>query len=844
MRVEAVNYNGQYGLNMLAQTADGIWKLVGYGQRDKAEAPSFINTFVVTNKDGIEYPIPLTENIKVSNGIRLEGENDLVQLAVNVSLPENGNPILDLELTRKGTAELGKFYANFAFTGASYDKPLDPHEYMNGGAWHKSEKAETAYGEVDRSHHWFRHVRWPATMVQKESDTFAVIIHPSMIGLRGETIQNAFNLICWKDGRIQIECVERNLLPLDKWATEFIEGPPPPVNYSKPGGTAKFSFILYANATSPPYLGYRKVYDIVRDLYIKHTPEPPVYVPLSKTMKELDLWLFNRFYKYIWRNVDQDKGGFVYFCYFGTGHVETTRLWEDSVCYNWGFNNNLIGAYGFQRYYEMTGDEKYRIHARKVVDLLIKTDSMITEGPLAGAFRTCWDDDPLPFRSESNWKGGDMWWVGEEIGHEEGMQMTTVDENYTGFNAPIVPKEGYWFVDLLRSVNMAVTGYYLLDYADMTDYQPATDYAQKLGEFFLREQMPDGDWMGMWNPKSDYWDWVKEHGHEKELNNIIEGNKSQCGDALVVWFLTRLYESTHDKRYLAAAVKGMDHLYKHHILTNDYYGTEFYPGFTTGGLMDSKAPFSCFLAGMELFKVTGERKYADWAEISGDYMLLFSYCYDNPSLGENHKYGWTDCDASAEGVDHRGAWFAQDLMKYYTLTGNRKYFEDAIGMIRAWAQGQAIPEVPMMKNSPDRDRMPDHVWGLFPESHNGGPYTITGGSVDVGEGNTHFIATLADVFMKYGGLYVNTKYGHAFGIDAIDVIKQKVDSRSAELTIKNLCPTKHEIDLQTDKLIEYVEVDGKPWPNWSHTRVKSIPVSGTHKIKVIFSKGMGAKRGS
>ena len=91
------------------------------------------------------------------------------------------------------------------------------------------------------------------------------------------------------------------------------------------------------------------------------------------------------------------------------------------------------------------------------------------------------------------------------------------------------------------------------------------------------------------------------------------------------------------------------------------------------GNMDSKAPFSCFLAAMELLKVTGEKKYSEWAEIAGDYMRLFSYVYDNPLLLENHKYGWTDCDAAAEGIDHRGAWFAQDLMKYYVLSGNHDH---------------------------------------------------------------------------------------------------------------------------------------------------------------------------
>jgi hypothetical protein len=45
----------------------------------------------------------------------------------------------------------------------------------------------------------------------------------------------------------------------------------------------------------------------------------------------------------------------------------------------------------------------------------------------------------------------------------------------------------------------------------------------------------------------------------------------------------------------------------------------------------------------------------------------------------------------------------------------------------------------------------------------------------------------------------------------------------------------HEIDIQTDKLINCMEVDGKSWPNHNGTRATDIPVSGTHVIKIEFS---------
>lgn len=109
VRVEAVQYGTQYGLNVLAKDVGGKWKLVGYGQRDQAENPQLLDAFVVTDKDGKLYPIPLTRCILAAKGLKLEGANELVKLVVNVSLQNNGNPILDLELTRKGTAKLGSF---------------------------------------------------------------------------------------------------------------------------------------------------------------------------------------------------------------------------------------------------------------------------------------------------------------------------------------------------------------------------------------------------------------------------------------------------------------------------------------------------------------------------------------------------------------------------------------------------------------------------------------------------------------------------------------------------------------------------------------------------------------
>ena len=514
--------------------------------------------------------------------------------------------------------------------------------------------------------------------------------------------------------------------------------------------------------------------------------------------------------------------------------METVRLWEDSIAYNWAYQNNVVTACGLHRYYKQTGDETFKTHAQKAVDLLIKTDSMIMEGPLKYAIRTVYDDDPMPFRKESNWKAGDLYQL-DALPDADALRLTPMDKDYNGHNAPIIEKNGTWFIDLICSVNTAVTGYYLLEYSDIADYQPAAEFAEKMGLFFLNHQEKDGSWSRFYNPRSDFWDWAEKHGHTELLKRQIAKNKNQCSDGLVVWFLTRLYEKTGKDKFLEAAVKGMQHLYDKHISRNIYYGTEYHAWFAEAGLMDSKAPFVCFLAGMELYKVTGQDEYRQWAEIAGDFMRLFVYVYDNPDLTENHKHGWTDCTAAPEGIDHRGGWFAEHLMKYYALTGNRQYFTDAIGMIRSWSQGQVLADLPFIKYSASKDQIDPEVYGSFPESHNGGGWGM--GIIDVGEGCTHFLATLAEVVEKYGGLYVNTEYGDAFGIDGVDIIESIVSDSKAHLTFRNVCSETHTIEVQTDRKIARVEFDGRPWKRFSESRIYDISISGTGMLNIIFETG-------
>ena len=90
------------------------------------------------------------------------------------------------------------------------------------------------------------------------------------------------------------------------------------------------------------------------------------------------------------------------------------------------------------------------------------------------------------------------------------------------------------------------------------------------------------------------------------------------------------------------------------------------------------------------------------------------------------------------------------------------------------------------------------------------------------------------ISLSYGGLYVNTKYGHAFGLDGIEILEEKENAVGAEIRFRNICPGAHELDLKTDRHMAGVTLDGRTWSQWEGTRANGLPVSGTHTVVVTF----------
>ena len=172
------------------------------------------------------------------------------------------------------------------------------------------------------------------------------------------------------------------------------------------------------------------------------------------------------------------------------------------------------------------------------------------------------------------------------------------------------------------------------------------------------------------------------------LDGSVDSPHGSVG-AFMVLPLFDAYEVTGEKKYLDAALKGMD-----------FYLDEFErTGVTTAGALDSfcidKESAAPVLRGaLRAYDLTGDRKYLDQAVDVGYYLATWQWHYstDFPADSEAKQvgydtYGSTSVSAAHNALDHYGLYWVPEYMRLAELTGNEMWAQRARAL---WYNGTQL----------------------------------------------------------------------------------------------------------------------------------------------------------
>ena len=214
---------------------------------------------------------------------------------------------------------------------------------------------------------------------------------------------------------------------------------------------------------------------------------------------------------------------------------------------------------------------------------------------------------------------------------------------------------------------------------------PATlERCKRLAEFLIARQDADG----MLPTRFD------DNGAVQESRSRMV----QAETAPVTLFLLELYKNEPDRRYLAAARRGLAFLEREVIPDRKWYDFETFwscnPRVVSFDERTHQWPANDLAlihvpaAYLAAYSITREPHYRDVGEAVLDYLCLYQQSWTNPVLegltGDSMLLGgFTTQNSDAEWSDARQSLAGTVLMDYYRATGKEEYLERGVSALRA-----------------------------------------------------------------------------------------------------------------------------------------------------------------
>jgi len=330
----------------------------------------------------------------------------------------------------------------------------------------------------------------------------------------------------------------------------------------------------------------------------------------------------------------------------------------------------------------------------------------------------------------------------------------------------------------------AWTGYWMLRwYQELHGDLRLALAAKALADRLVSLQLGSGAWPS----------WVARHTF-KPASELRE----TAATAAVTLFLVRAHAVSGYRPYLDAARRGFDFLEREVLPESKWWDYECLVSCTgphsdqrdpDTGLFDANTMSMIWAAEAfaEMFEVTRETRFLDRGRRVVNELSLYQHLHDKPWLFAIPSFGgFTAQNRDAEQNDARQALAAPVFLRYYRLTGREDLFYRGVAALRASFTNTYLPE-----NKP--------VWAVMnlqfpwfgPNDHGfteentfhtgdpGAPFVMRASNFNWGPGSA--AAAVAEVELRYGGLYVDLSRGRAFGLDGC--LARMISSTPGDFTL-------------------------------------------------------------
>ena len=507
-----------------------------------------------------------------------------------------------------------------------------------------------------------------------------------------------------------------------------------------PAGKAGFGYFVFVSATSKPKCGYQ---DVVRFHWGRNghpnllQAEGPQSEPFSSYIRKA--WL---------QYVPQIASEVVYQGKQVTLLSQMRLAWSNKLHKaadndNW-FNvwfNSLRTAYGMHLYAQETDDTALRRLAEGNLNLALLAPQR--EGIA-----------PSIFYHDST--GGH--WV--------------ADHAWGGIN------EGKSYA----MFHNAWTNYWLLEWSQLLPERKneIMTYVRSFADFLLRQQKSSG---------------VIPSWYDAETLKPAEAFRDENAEtAGAAFFLAEFYRRSNECRYLVAAEKAMQFVFREVVPENKWFDYEtffscsrkplgFYDHHTQQHPQNTLSMHQAAEACLSLYQLTGKTEYRERGIEIMDYLCLYQQVWSPQWLSCELLGGFGVQNTDGEWSDSRQGYFAVTLAKYYELTDKKEYLERGVAALRAMFSLFESAESPRTA-----------------ENYAHASYDQLAGVTGLHWGTGSSVVSIHLLRKQYGDAYVNVGEQWGVGIDGCRIPEVRVNGDAIRVTLLDNLSTPRSLHLKFDRI--------------------------------------------
>jgi len=353
--------------------------------------------------------------------------------------------------------------------------------------------------------------------------------------------------------------------------------------------------------------------------------------------------------------------------------------------WNQAWFSSLRSAQGLYRYAKRVNNSELLGYALKTKELALSFPQK--QGFFPGLIGTEMHQVEIEGKKYNRSKGWETYYFGNS------------NRNPYTWDARVAP---YHILDMSFTANQM-----LLWYSELENDQRLLDYSISYADALIKKQAADGFFPG--------WLSIDKLEPMDYLNQSPES-------AMSVSFLLNLYQITKNEAYRQSALKAMNAIIDHIIMTGQWEDFETYwscSRYGSDNLVGKKAvrnnqfkqnTLSIYWTAEALlncYKITGESKFLKYGERTIDELLMYQASWQPPYIYVEALGGFGVMNVDGEWNDSRQSLFAELIIQYGEVLKRREYTQRGLAALSASFEMMYCPENPETKEQWEK------VWTFF-----------------------------------------------------------------------------------------------------------------------------------